>query len=101
MQIEITGEIEALIRAELAQGHYRTPEECITAIIRSWGAITRERMPVMPKDIDIDAVATQQQVDAIRDAKELAADFWPEDESVDDFIADIRRLRAKQSQRAR
>ena len=101
MQIEITGELEELIRAELALGHYRTPEECVAAILRKWDATMREAMPEIPKDIDIDALTAQQGVQPIRDAKQLKADFWPEGENVDDFVADIRSLRSDKASRAR
>jgi hypothetical protein len=42
---------------------------------------------------DLDALAEAQGVAPIGDIDELVADFWPEDESIDDFIAAVRRWR--------
>jgi hypothetical protein len=42
---------------------------------------------------DLDALAIAQGVRPIEDIDELVADFWPEDESVEDFIAAVRRWR--------
>jgi hypothetical protein len=38
-------------------------------------------------------LARQQGVKPIRDIKELQGDFWPEDESVDEFLAWVRETR--------
>ncbi|MFN0104293.1 MAG: hypothetical protein ACKV2U_19680 [Bryobacteraceae bacterium] len=35
----------------------------------------------------------EQDVTPVSDARELLGDFWPEDESVDDFIAAVRAWR--------
>jgi hypothetical protein len=42
---------------------------------------------------DLDALAKAQGVQPIEDIDDLVADFWPEDESIDDFIAAVRRWR--------
>ena len=38
-------------------------------------------------------LASQQGVQPIADPTELLGDFWPEDESIDDFLATLRRWR--------
>jgi hypothetical protein len=38
-------------------------------------------------------LARQQGVEPIRDIKELQGDFWPEDESVDEFLEWVRAIR--------
>lgn len=43
--------------------------------------------------LDLDALAREQGVKPITDISELAGDFWPEDESVDEFIAAVRSWR--------
>ncbi len=48
---------------------------------------------------DLDALADAQGVEPIRDIDELVADFWPEDESVEDFMAAVRRWRDEGSRR--
>jgi hypothetical protein len=42
---------------------------------------------------EIEALLAQHGVKPIADPKELRGDFWPEDESIDEFIATIRRWR--------
>jgi hypothetical protein len=42
---------------------------------------------------DIETLAAQQGVKPITNIADLYGDFWPEDESVDDFIATVRRWR--------
>lgn len=42
---------------------------------------------------DIMALAEEQGVLPIRNFDDLLGDFWPEDETADDFIEEIRRLR--------
>ncbi len=42
---------------------------------------------------DLDALAREQGVSPIENIDELIGDFWPEDESIDDFAATIRRWR--------
>ena len=43
------------------------------------------------KRIDVNALAAQQGVQPITNPQELYADFWPEEESVDDFLEARRR----------
>jgi len=43
--------------------------------------------------LDIDELAKLQSVQPVYDFDAMLGDFWPEDQSVDDFIAAIRRLR--------
>jgi hypothetical protein len=38
-------------------------------------------------------LARQQGVEPIRNIKDLQGDFWPEDESVDDFLAWVKEIR--------
>jgi hypothetical protein len=42
---------------------------------------------------DLDALAEAQGVEPVGDIDELVADFWPEDERVEDFMAAVRRWR--------
>ena len=52
-----------------------------------------EHRPVMPDVTDIEALAAQQGVSPISNFDDLLGDFWPEDESADDFIAAVREWR--------
>ena len=42
---------------------------------------------------DLDTLAAEQGVGPVKDFGELAGTFWPENESTDEFIKEIRRLR--------
>ena len=41
----------------------------------------------------IDELIAEQRVDFPRDPQELLGDFWPEEESIDDFLAALREWR--------
>ena len=41
----------------------------------------------------LEAWADRHGIKPIADAKQLRGDFWPEDESIDEFIAAVRRWR--------
>ena len=45
-------------------------------------------------------LAKQQGVTPIRDINELKGDFWPEDESIDDFLAWLRATRREDEDRS-
>ncbi len=45
------------------------------------------------KRIDIQALARQQGVEPIQDPDVLRGDFWPEDESIDEFLRELRASR--------
>jgi len=68
----------------------------------------RQRSPTKPKrqkparslaHIDPDALAAQQGVKPIDNPEELYADFWPEQETADDFVQAVRQWRRQGSQR--
>jgi hypothetical protein len=42
---------------------------------------------------DLESLAAQQGVSPMDDPETLSGDFWPEDESVDEFIAAVREWR--------
>jgi hypothetical protein len=48
----------------------------------------------------LEALAAQQGVSPIQSLAELTADFWPEDESADDFIASVRQWRREDTSEA-
>lgn len=56
--------------------------------------------PVSPpptERLDVAALAAAQGVQPISDPSELAADFWPEEESADQFIAAVRQWRREKN----
>lgn len=50
---------------------------------------------------ELDALASVQGVHPVTTFDHLLGDFWPEDESVDDFIAAVRHWRRDQDQTSR
>lgn len=48
-------------------------------------------------DLTVEELAVLQGVKPIASLEELKADFWPEDESVDEFIQTIRQWREEDS----
>jgi hypothetical protein len=49
--------------------------------------------PFFDDEPDLETLAAQQGVKPIKDPKVLRGDFWPEDETADEFIAAVRRWR--------
>jgi len=60
-----------------------------------------QRNPIAPDDVsaaeaarkELERLAAEQGVEPIVDLDALRADFWPEDESVDDFVRTVRERR--------
>jgi hypothetical protein len=49
--------------------------------------------PPSPEHLDVEALAAAQGVRSVASPEELAADFWPVEETADEFIAAVRRWR--------
>ena len=91
MQIEINGDAEELVRASLASGEFESAAEAIAAMVRTWAAQHPTRGGVVPQldpDTDIHALVAEQGVLPF-DPATPAPDFWPEDESADEFLASL------------
>jgi len=57
---------------------------------------TKSQGPKTPspiKAVDVETLAAQQGVVPIVDPADLLGDFWPEEDSIDEFIAAVRRWR--------
>jgi hypothetical protein len=60
------------------------------------GAVPEFALPRLPSgEVDVAAWTKQLGVGPIHDLKELSGGVWPEDESVDDFLAARREWRAE------
>src|SRR5450759_5196337 len=88
MDIEINGDTEKLIQAELASGKFHTPEEAIAAMVRAWvesqAPEVHEVSRLSPRT-DIVALAARQGVKPF-DPTAKVPDFWPPDESADELL---------------
>jgi hypothetical protein len=63
-------------------------EKSVTESIVTDESVKRAREKVL-------ALAEQQGVKPVERFEDLLGDFWPEDESIDDFIAAVRQWRAE------
>lgn len=64
------------------------------SITNTPASVPEPALPKLPSvKVDVEAWVKQQGVAPIADPNKLAGDFWPEDESVDDFIAARRQWR--------
>lgn len=54
---------------------------------------------VVKTQAEVEALAAQLGVKPITNPQELRGDFWPEDETADEFIATIRRWRREGTRR--
>ncbi len=95
MYIEIGGDAEELVRASLSSGEFQSAEEAIAAMARNWAMGQPARAGILPQlepDTDMRAVVAEQGVLPF-DPGAPIPDFWPEDESPDEFLAFLRDVR--------
>ena len=55
--------------------------------------VALEKVTTMPERHDLDELAREQGVGVVKNFEDLLGDFWPEDESVDDFLDAVREWR--------
>jgi Arc/MetJ-type ribon-helix-helix transcriptional regulator len=95
MNIEIDHNVERLIQAGLASGEFHSATEAVAAMARAWlEASTKSGhdRPHLPEKTDIGALALAQAVGPF-DPAERHPDFWPQDESIDEFLEFVREIR--------
>jgi Arc/MetJ-type ribon-helix-helix transcriptional regulator len=97
MQIEIHGETERVIQEQVKSGRYPSPEAVIdAAVVRlvqpSGGRLASRRD-------ELEARIKQHGIQPLVDGTELYGDFWPEDQSVNEFLEAIDRQRQLPSRR--
>ena len=65
------------------------------------GPISNERIPAIAPAVDLQTLARQQGVSTVDFDRLLArGGFWPEDETVADFLATLERWRSEEEARA-
>ena len=93
MEINVSGDTEDLISRQIAAGTFDSPEEAVDAMARFWTEM-KDQVAVLPDDVDIDELATRQGVVPLaQPAAQLRGNFWPEDESMDEFLEELRETR--------
>lgn len=90
MEINISGDTEDLISRQIASGTFDSPEEAVDAMARFWTGM-KCQIAVLPDDVDIDEIAARQGVVPLaQPAEQLRGNFWPENESMDEFLEQLR-----------
>jgi hypothetical protein len=95
MHIEIDGAAEEVVRASLESGEFKSAGQAIAAMARAWAMQHPVHVGLAPQldaDTDIRALVAEQGVVPF-DPAEKVPNFWPEDESADDFLAFLRLVR--------
>lgn len=106
MTLEIPSEYEGVLNDAVASGAFATRQD---ALIHALEWLSREQsvrssaevqlheptdlQEKMPREVDIEELARQQNVKPFDKNEPLPTGLWPADESVDDFIACIREQR--------
>ncbi|QDV61977.1 hypothetical protein [Crateriforma conspicua] len=101
MQIQLPAHIEASVIAALQAGEYdRVADEIAAAIRDNAATVTpsvesraKREIPRIPDSVTIDELAREQGIGPIKDFRDLKADFWPEGETTEAFLAAIRDAR--------
>ncbi len=95
MHVEITGDSEKAIQAELSSGEFQSAEQFIAATIQTW--VKSKRFKSKGKTPQENAAEFEAHIakQGIRpfSPDDPRPDFWPEEDSVDEFNAFIREIR--------
>lgn len=96
LNIHISENARAFVATEAAKRGLPDPGACVAAILEE--AADKNGAPVPTASFhdtvtDLNQLILAQGVKPITDPDELVADFWPQDESADDFISALREWR--------
>ena len=99
MQIDIHGNIEKFVQAQLAAGKFRSAEELLEEMAAVWQASQQltangTPLPVMQERLDIARLAVDQGVDPCEDLLALQGTGWPAADSIEEFETFLRDLRS-------
>ncbi len=101
MHIEINGDAERVIEAGLLSGEFGSAEEAVAAMAKVW-ADRKDAAPTkitaFPSSTNIDALAAEQGARPF-DPTSPPPDFWPAEDSVDDFVGFLREVRKDANRR--
>ena len=98
MQINIHGNFEKFVQAQLAAGKYRSAEELLEEMAAVWKANQQPTangspLPVMQQRLDIARLAADQGVEPCNDLSALQGTGWPATDSIEEFETFLRELR--------
>jgi hypothetical protein len=95
MNVEVDQNVEKVIKAGLASGQFESPTDAVAAMARAWLKANSNHAAVrrpLPEKTDIAALAAEHGVRPF-DSAEPVPEFWPQDESADDFLEFVREIR--------
>lgn len=84
MKIEIIRKSEELLES----GRYRSLDEIIAAAAGPLPSAESE-LTSMPDHIEVDDFAKREGIGVLEDFRKLKADFWPQDETAEEFLSAI------------
>jgi hypothetical protein len=90
LTIELSPELERRL-GEAASRSGENVAEHARRVLEAHALGVEDRIPEGPQDIE--ELARRQGVKPVTDPDQLLGDFWPEDETCDDFIAALREWR--------
>ena len=95
MHIDINGDTERLIQSGLASGEFETAEEAIAAMAIAWAKAKQSRAGEVPRLSPSTDIRTLVATQGIRpfDPTAEKPDFWPPEESSDEFLAFLHQAR--------
>lgn len=93
LQVQLSDESEKIARQQVREGHFDTPESALDEALRLLQKNGRHENDA-PRE-RLRRKITEQGVLPLRDGTELYGDFWPEEESVDEFTAFLVELRSQ------
>jgi len=88
MHIELNENTEKLLRMVLATDRYDSVEDIIAeaaAVLPT--ALSSPTIQPMPEHVDIEDLAAEQKVGPVKNFRDLKADFFPPEETTDEFLS--------------
>ena len=101
MKIELPEPFQEIVRKAVASGAFNSPEEVVCHALTLLERKLSGTAPDLwfPDDLDPDFVAASQNIGPIQNPDEGAAESWPETESFEDWLSELRELRGHGSRR--
>lgn len=97
MTIDLPNEYERLLNELVSKGVFASTDDAIKHAVHLLAAEQQgqmnESIPQLPATIDIDELATNEQVATFDASRPSPIDAWPKDEPTDDFLSFVRQTR--------
>ena len=88
MHIELNDNTEKLLKIVLATGRYNSVDDIIAKVAAVLPtAPSSPTIQQMPEHVDIDNLAAEQGIGLVKDFRDLKADFFPPEETTDEFLS--------------